>query len=397
MIDRPLDGALPFQIADDSESFVVLGANMTSQYREYNDKVLQRAMKFFDLLERIKLNLSTTLTLARLSGFPKLIFYASVTPPQHARDTIVAFQNRLIRFYRTYTGIDIPDNMLHERHGAGIPDYATCHDALFEKSRNLAFGYTAQLEVELVTCTVSLEKPVLTAHLLAQHAAEWMFATTGTSTGTENLSDDEFRICFALRCQTLPKHIIDKLPTWTCECGNTGKSIFEVTQHALACQSTRVSYTTRHNAVRNILARAVNEFGLTATKEPTFYTYTNGHRRPDLTVYGGGATQVTTDVIICAQDRTFVGAQAAANEKIKRNIHHDAVSRHGHSFVPFCLETHGHRSQSVYKWIQEVSAHLPRFAALPFERRVKYLVSTTLAKNRAMIMNSLTRTYQVNT
>ena len=144
----------------------------------------------------------------------------------------------------------------------------------------------------------------------------------------------------------------------------------------------RFTPTQRHTMVKYALARALRDFGLYVAVEPRFYTYADGtiQQRPDLTVFvsGGG---IATDIVICQQDGP-VGQHAKANAAIKIRTHEAAVVAHGHQFIPFALEVHGHRDASCYKFANAVASQVQPHLRWAFRRHIESLVSTALAKAR---------------
>ena len=77
-------------VGPDSE-FVVVGGNITSAYESYNKKQLERHTRFFEILDEAQLHPHLAFTLARISGFAKLRFYASVTPPEFSEGVITEY------------------------------------------------------------------------------------------------------------------------------------------------------------------------------------------------------------------------------------------------------------------------------------------------------------------
>merc|ERR1711916_280153 len=68
-------------------------------------------------------------------------------------------------------------------------------------------------------------------------------------------------------------------------CGNYvyDEDARETVDHILACDSsTPAGHTLRHNMVRDTIIHTARMYGITTTKEPTCFTYGDGHaRRPD--------------------------------------------------------------------------------------------------------------------
>ena len=118
-----------------------------------------------------------------------------------------------------------------------------------------------------------------TAHLKAQHIADWIFYQPRTS--EEHLQPHEFRIAMAIRCRTLPKQIRDRVQTRRCNCGYSPLAIEECVDHMFRCTSARYNFSHRHNDVKYAIARVLREFGVQSTVESGFYNYPmRTHRSP---------------------------------------------------------------------------------------------------------------------
>ena len=395
-VPLPPEGS-PFQICDDSSSFVVLGSNMTSSYDEFNAKQTHRYEKFFECLTRVHLHPQVAFTIARLCGAPRLVYYASNTPPAHSAAVVAAFQSRLITFVLETLGFKCSPMFIHERFGLGLPDYVSNTATMFNNSQLLAIHSVKLPQVQLVRnscsdCSFSQREPALAAHLEAQHMAQWIHFAPETY--EDELKPFEFCTAMAIRCHTLPTSVQARFTTHCCGCGETavGSQRHQQTiDHALKCTQSRVHFAVRHTAVKSALARVVREFGLSAQLEPNFYSYDGIHRqRPDLTVAGSSQVPIATDIVICHQTVT-TGSHAAEWAAEKRKTHLRAVSNFGHAFEAFALETHGHFDKSCFNWIRHVQQGLPHFLQRHFHLRVMHAVSTALAKNRVAVILAMTQ------
>jgi hypothetical protein len=90
----------------EDESFVVLGGNISDNYESYNFKQRQKFNDFFNLLESVPLHPQVAFTIARLCGAPKLQYYCTVTPPEHARDVVAEFHQRMIKYVESPNVLD---------------------------------------------------------------------------------------------------------------------------------------------------------------------------------------------------------------------------------------------------------------------------------------------------
>ena len=373
------------KVCGPDDTFIVLGANITDFYDEYNAQQIKRHCGFFDILDQVQLHPQLAFTMARLSGFCKVRFYASITPPQHAEPVVKAYQKRMIKFLEGIMKVDIAGSeACHHRLGYGIPDYTTHHAALYHDSRNSCILGVRPLEVPLVT-KISPSGD-LAAHLSAQEHAPWlMYQPRGWDT---RLSEEEFRIAMAIRCGALPRGIDFK--KISCNCSVGIQSPLDAIAHALNCQHSGFTPAQRHSLVKAAVASVARRYGLPVTIEPTCYAYADGvPHRPDLIVWS--VPPVTTDFVVVQQGaRPGVAARAAAERKNRQ--HKGPVAQLGHVFVPFALEAHGHMHSAVSQFVGAVASRLPRHDFLAFSHDLTMAISVALARSRICSVEALLRT-----
>ena len=368
-----------FEICDDTSTFVVLGANMTSHFNEFNEKQRQRNRAFFNCLRNVDLHPHLGYIIARLCGSPRLQYYASTTPPQFSRDVVTEFQRDLVQYVQGILNFEIPQQVLHERYGAGLPNYVANIEALYKFSREMALHHVDVVRPALVT-NLSIDGNVdeLTAHLRDQHSAEWLFFQPADS--EDHLEPREFRIAMAMRCRTLPSNVRNNIRRGRCDCNETPEGVEGLIDHALVCRSAPYTNTHRHTAVKYAIARVLNEFGVERNIEPNFYRYRDGHqRRPDICAHG--SPPVATDIVICKREGK-TGDHAAREAAVKRQSHEAAVHATGHVFIPFAAEAHGHLDNSALKFTEHVSETLKSYQQKEFRKKMTRSVATALAKSR---------------
>jgi hypothetical protein len=241
------------------------------------------------------------------------------------------------------------------------------------------------MEVSLVTglrpYQREVEDDLWTAHLRAQHQADWIFYTPR---GMKNhMSSAEFCIAMAIRCRSITDYQREQTKHLSCGCGETfTERIEDVVQHSLVCKCNRFTPAHRHNIVKYAMANVIRSFGFQVTIEPHFYVYESGiQRRPDLTVHVQGYQDIATDLVIVKQEgRVGANAERAAAEKIK--IHKKAVERSGHIFIPYAMEVHGHRTKQCAEFVDAIGHHLSRPEYYRFLTRFNVTVSSALAQAR---------------
>ena len=123
--------------------------------------------------------------------------------------------------------------------------------------------------------------------------------------------------------------------------------------HTLRCDRfTKVTHSTRHNMVRDAMARVAMQYGISTIKEPTTYTYEAGRKRPDLLFQT--SVPIATDITIVMPDPTPMDAADRA-DKNKTKTHEDAVKALGH-----CCRSLRSPRQRLYQIDQRAR---PRLAA----------------------------------
>ena len=182
--DAESDNSSKMKVCGGEESFVVLGGNISSEYKQYNEKQTNRNKAFFKNISKVPIHSQVFFTLMRLCGGPRIKYYCSVTPPEHSKTVATEFQHEMIRLLEEKLDFKIPQEALHERLGVGIPDYISNIGHLYTASKNLLLMSSrlcgeGPARVSLVTCFSSSSESSLdeiwTAHFAAQSQAEWMF------------------------------------------------------------------------------------------------------------------------------------------------------------------------------------------------------------------------------
>jgi len=165
----------------------------------------------------------------------------------------------------------IPEELIHDTAGLGVPHYSAYLHEIFGAFERMA------LEDDKTVPHVPLTTTTITTVTRAQIDAQWLFYEA-----TEEMTPAQFCNALAIRLNVIPRHL--QLLGSKCNCGyvypvDDAKSL----EHLFSCaRSSPVSFTTRHNLIRDTIIRVARNFGITCSKEPTCFTYTSGqHRRPD--------------------------------------------------------------------------------------------------------------------
>jgi hypothetical protein len=155
-----------------------------------------------------------------------------------------------------------------------------------------------------------------------------------------------------------------------------------------------VSYTFRHELVKHAMADVARSHGITVTLEPTFYTYADGARRPDITFHVPGAA-VATDVTIVAP-KGKVGEAATRAAADKTTVHHGPVNAMGHKFIPAACESHGFIGEGVYHLAKTLARAIPTYLTKWFYSSFISAVSYALAKGRSATFNHVHQRLQTS-
>jgi hypothetical protein len=372
-----------------TEQFIMLGACLTSVVDGFIREKADANLKFFHQLFSCLLHPQLQWTILRLCGTPKMIYLASTMPPALCMPLLQDFdklvQKAAAQILQCST---VNTDYLHNKLGGGFPLYSACAAQLYESSVLLAHSARDSKGSEVVLVTDSL---LPSADLCSQGDAQYLYYTHSTHFST--LTPLEFRMAAAIRLRTLPDAMMPTPITCACAAETVCSTPVELIEHALRCpRMSRYTTTTRHNEVRDAICGVARSYGITVTKEPTFYEYhdeSGARRRPDLTFHISPA--ITTDVTIVHPE----GAPGNAAKKAaarKKEIHTQAANRMSHVFIPFALETYGHQDESCLTLSRRLEEHLPRYLQMAFRFDLFHAVSSTLARSRAcMVISALGR------
>jgi len=333
-------------------------------------------------------------TLARLCGFPKVQYYASVTPPECSADVLKQFQERTIQFLEQHLDFEIPDQAKHDRFGLGIPDYVRHAKQLYDDSFSFAVHNRQTQQVSLVSSIPATVGPGWTAHLAAQASADWlMYQPRGHDT---RMAPQEFQLALAIRCGTVTKYVKQELAVHglACNCRYKHDTTLDLINHVLVCDQMGFNATQRHTLVKTTIARVLRRHGLAVTIEPRQYCplYKDGiDHRPDLLVHG--MISVATDIVICKQIDDKPGHNAAAAAERKNKTHKQAVATAGHLFFPYAMEAHGFRHASCHAFVRAVASSMTPYEEQELQRDIKLAVAVALARARVNSVKAAAQAY----
>jgi len=180
---------------------------------------------FFDMVDR--LDLHPEATHLHFCGDPKLLFYASTTPPCFSGAVLARFAERATASFAKLIDSDVADidrTSLHRRNGAAIPDYCSNAQKLYDASLAMTMMDSRPTLVGLFTPSSppgviadpdSADATAVGRLEAAEYDAYWTHWTY--SSQHVKLTPAEFRIALAARVGTIPRFVYDK-EAIRCDC-----------------------------------------------------------------------------------------------------------------------------------------------------------------------------------
>jgi len=257
--------------------------------------------------------------------------------------------------------LPIPKEILHNRHGAGFPDYCSHASKLFEAAFTRAMTGT-KIEVSLVTSDVN-------THISGPHNldADWLFFN-------HRMTPADFSNAMAIRLGTLPPHL--RAHPCTCDCGEVITNDADQIEHVFKCDKfTMHGHTARHNAVRDAIASLASSYGISAIREPKNFIYPTNLKRPDILFL--------TSTIGIATDVSIVSPTLNAGDQLKRR---ETEKVKEHSLLLY-------NKRSVY------SRHASSKSTVSWENRSTRTHSTTIsysAPSTSTVFSSRIQTHCFN-
>ena len=396
-----------------SGSFMATGVNITSDYSGHNERQEKKNEKFFrvyDSLPSLHLPAVVRFTILRLCAAPRLIFYATTTPPDQAKQVVEKFQKQVEdRVTKLMDVIWTPETkpVMFQQRGCGIPDLISNSHLLFrtavEKYKNNDYRRSSSLNGTLATLAASPStlSRALARHLDHQVNASWLYSGYRGIGRNERLNDDEFAAALCIRCNVLPRRYsfltVDKY-------GHQVNSPYNCTQpsckfptitndqlhikHLFECGAVKYFYhpTIRHNNLRDRIADVIRCYStVSISVEPLIFadSYRNNKQRPDLLVTQPSPS-VTDFCISCTPE--IPGDLAAAHARKKHNEHYAATNQHGYRFLPFCAEIHGWVDKDALRFIRHIANQLDFTIRETFDFEMKHVTSMVLAHARIKML-----------
>ena len=355
------------------EPFIVLGANVAmseNACRVYEEQLIVRSGKYFDILSNVALHPLLEFNLLKTCGAPRIRYHCGVTKHIHGLASFFDAQVRKrVSWILDPSGeLSIPHDKLFSKFGIGMPCYSAHHAALFSNCKRMALSD----DPDPVRMSLHIDSDP-DDYALSQVDAQYLFFDKA-----DTISPADFSTSLAMRLNILPQHL--KLAGNKCNCGfiyNGDDS--STVEHILKCDmSTPITHTTRHNMVRDAIVRHARTYGITTTKEPTIFTYKDGHkRRPDI-LFHTSPFSIAVDVTMIATDRVLADA-----EKEKRNMHNEACAKQQCVFYPFAMNSRGTLGKAAEELIKSLTKAIQPALHQIFAMELHHCVSVAAAKGRA--------------
>jgi hypothetical protein len=264
----------------------------------------------------------------------------------------------------------IPTHILHDDHGMGAPHYSAHLHELFGAFKHMSISDDPN--PPRIPLTTRSESTVA----MAQADCQWMFYDPKNA-----LTPAQFVTALCIRLGVLPSYL--KIHGSKCNCGYIYSTTdCDTIDHILTCDlATPVTHTTRHNEVRDAIIQTCRSYGITTSKEPTCFNYSDGKRhRPDAlfhTLPLGTAIDVSMVSTFPAEDAIKMREQ----EKVK--AHKEAMSSANCTFFPFVLATRGTIGPKAESFIRTIAQAVQPFQQRGFIRTIHHAVATAAARGRA--------------
>lgn len=379
LCDVPGTYVLP--LCGHAAEFVILGANVakgSSAHEAFVRRLLKRQENYFNLLDRTPLHPQIKATILRICGHPRIMYHCATTPPRFMRPVADYFDTAVKMEYERLVDpsgrTHIPDHLVHDTGGLGAPHYSAYLNEIFGAFERMSLENDKTVpRVPLTTTNGN------TTTARAQLDAQWMFYEA-----TEDMTPAQFCNALAIRLNLIPRHL--QLFGTKCNCGyvytiDDAKSL----DHLFSCaRSSPVSFTTRHNLVRDTIIRVARNFGITCSKEPTCFTYSSGrHRRPDI-LFHTEPSQIAIDVSLVSNNiESDIVEDIKSVEKEKQQAHKVAVENSNGRFFPFVMATRGLLGIDATNLIRTLAGAIQPYQQLTFRRRLLHAVAVAAAKGRS--------------
>ena len=387
--------------------FDLLGASLSADTAPFFQRQVEKHTAFFDQLISVDLHPALLFTILRMCANPRLLYVCGVMQPDDHMRSLTTWFDAQIRNMVNGPGLlngrlrEEDTDMLYAPQGLGLTEYVQEYQQLYAETAAAAGVpvrglYPQPATDDLNPAGYSYEDKRERASGGPHVGHQWMYFTGGEG----DLNPSEYRAALCHRMGILHDRL--QWPV-TCECGFHITDDQTFISHTLSCPkgqmtaNTGVSYSTRHNLVRDKALVAVpRAYGIDCTSEPIFYRLCyqdddGTNRRPDVTY--GTFPQVAVDLSIVYPDGT-PGKAAATMASRKELKHKQAVEQFGHRFAPFVMETTGYLHHNAVELISALAAHLPPWMAPFFRHEMMRTLSVCLQRQKTLAIKMAVNKYR---
>jgi ribonuclease HI len=376
------------EIVDPSAPFKMLGAIINDNHDDMNAMVTKRLDKFFDGFDKLDVHPEMKHNILHMCGKPKLIYYASTTPPQYSAGVTQHFDRRCKQSFAALIGkkdaSSIDDDLLHDEDAGNIPDYFNNREALYINSVTMAATAARQAVPVRLTTNSSMNS---SSSLEAGYDSCWTRYIHASR--HDQLKPAIYTCALAIRCWVIPDGVHDGRAI-RCNCGVLMQSQKDIIQHALRCEKlSHISPAVRHTMLKSALAIIARVYGIGVSVEPNDYVYTdNIAHRPDLTFYTGQCPVVTDVTVVSPTPAREIGHAATLAADAKHAAHYAAAARAGHEFIAFAMETNGHFDGRCFQLFDKIANYVASYERHWFKRDIRGAASTAIAQFRAQAVRN---------
>ena len=360
------------------EMFIILGANIAESaaaYKQFTDNLLERQAQYFDLFKRVSLHPQAVCTLLRICGHPRIHYFCATTPPDEMKPVTEFFDQQvkaMVEQLLDPTGLtEVPAGILHDDLGFGAPHYSKYCGDIFNETKRVSLENDPRS-----ACVPLTTRNHQSNQTDAQADAAWMFFDRANS-----LTGTQFSTALAIRLGVMPRKL--QIHGSKCNCGYLYTTdAHDTFDHIFTCDlATPIGHSTRHNRVRDAIVTTCRLFGITVTKEPTCFTYPDGHaRRPDVLLH----TQPQSVAIDVSLTSCLpCGDSIKRIEKEKAELHAHAVQATDCIFYPFVMATRGFIGKRALDLIGTAKRALMPYQQRYFVRQLHHAVATAAATGRS--------------
>ena len=385
--------------------FSLLGASLSEDMTSFIDSQKDKQKAFFDLLKDVHLHPALLYSILRICGMPRIGYLCNVTPPDaKGMDELTAwFDEEVVSLLdakfmlngRIKAGGESTRNLLYTVEGLNFIRYNYKYADLYEETA-IATSETARGPRIMPATTEFSSAERSPAELTSLYGryhlgTSWMFYT-GRET---DLSPAEYKraLCSRLGCldctMDYPR---------SCDCGAIIQSDASFIEHSLSCpkgqftSGTGISYSSRHDAIKHqALVLVPRMYGIQCTEEPDtysgYYQDDTTKSKPDVEYHTPKHIAIDLSIVYRPPNRRPGDrAKEVANTKVR--AHDQAVTKRGHLFAPFIIETDGYMHTDAIEVLRFLRNQLHSWQRPFFNSDILRALSVNLERQKSLAIEA---------